>query len=192
MSVEKSRKAVRMLVLVGDQIGSNCLSGGKKLSILEKFQKYGWDVTIAGVRSSVQPCPYALKLGLAAPNIDCLVDEIEDVLTFDAVSVLPGPAYSGLLQSTAAMHLIRQAAASGLVVSAWCRGVRVLAEAGVLQGKHVVGHSDDQEIIERSGGIFVGYDHPPVTDGALVTGARSYYYRAKNADAIKKAVDARR
>jgi len=191
MSAKKSHKPVRMLVLVGDQIGSNCLSGGKKLSILEKFRKYGWDVTIAGVESAVQPCPYAVKLGLTAPDIDCFVDDVDDISTFDAVSVLPGPTHNGLLESPAAMTLLRQAAESGLVISAWCRGVRVLAKAGVLQGKQVVGHSDDQEMIEQAGGFFVGHDHPPVTDGTLVTGARSYYYRAKNADAIKKAVDAR-
>ena len=34
--------------------------------------------------------------------------------------------------------------------------------------------------------------HLPITDGNIVTGARSYYYRAKNAEAIKKAIDARR
>ena len=191
MSAKTTRQPVRNLVLVGDRIGANCLSGGRKLSILEKFAKYGWEVTIAGASATVMPCAYAAKLGLAAPQIDCLVDEIADVTAFDAICVLPGPTYNGLLQSEAAMHLIRQAAESGLVVSAWCRGVRVLAAAGVLQGKHVVGHSDDQEIIEQSGGIFVGHDHLPVTDGLLVTGARSYHYRAKNADAIKKAVDAR-
>jgi hypothetical protein len=35
-----------------------------------------------------------------------------------------------------------------------------------------------------AGGSFVGQDHSPVIDGTLVTGARSYSYRVKNADAI--------
>jgi len=191
MTSKTQRVPVHMLLLVGDQIGANCLSGGRKLSILEKFRKYGWQITVAGVGEFVKPCPYAQSLGLEAPTIDCRVDEIKDIQGLDGICVLPGPSHTGLTQSEAAMTLIRRAAEAGVVLSAWCRGVRVLAAADVLQGKHVVGHSDDQQMIEESGGIFVGHDHLPVTDGTLVTGARSYHYRAKNADAIKKAIDAR-
>jgi hypothetical protein len=54
-----------------------------------------------------------------------------------------------------------------------------------------VGHVDDKAAIEAAGGTFVGQDHPPIIDGTLVTGARSYFYRAKIADAIKQAVLAR-
>ncbi len=191
MTSGTNEKTVHMLLLVGDRIGANCLSGGRKLSILEKFQKYGWRTTLAGVGESVQPCPYAQSLGLQAPAIDCRVDEIDDIHTYDGLCVLPGPTHKGLIESDAAMALIKEASEAKLVISAWCRGVRVLAAADVIRGKHVVGHSDDQEIIEQAGGIFVGHDHPPVIDGALVTGARSYHYRAKNADAIKEAITAR-
>ena len=110
---------------------------------------------------------------------------------YDGVSILPGPSHNGLVESAAALRLLRDAVDSGLVVSAWCRAVRVLAAADLVRGKQIVGHEDDREFIEQAGGLFVGQDHPPVTDGTLVTEARSYYYRAKNADAIKAAVKAR-
>ena len=191
MPRKNSDAAIRMLLLAGDRMGSNCFAGGKKLSILDKFKKYGWDLTLAATAQIVEACPFAQKRGWSAPPIDCLVDEFPDVSSFDGISVLPGTSYTGLLGSGRALELIRQAAQQGLIVSAWCRGVRVLAAADVIRGKRIVGHEDDREAIEKAGGIFVGQDHPPVTDGNIVTGARSYYYRAKNAEAIKKAIDAR-
>ncbi|MBN1859143.1 DJ-1/PfpI family protein [Candidatus Bipolaricaulota bacterium] len=188
---QKTDQPVQMLLLVGDKIGANCLAGGKKLSILEKFHRYGWDLTIAGTNKQVDPCPFAAQRGMETPTIDCLVGDITDINDFDAVSVLPGPSHTGLIESAHALFLLRQAVNEGLVVSAWCRGVRVLAAADVVGGRQIVGHEDDKEFIEQARGIFIGQDHPPVTDGNLVTSARSYYYRAKNADAIKKAVQAR-
>jgi putative intracellular protease/amidase len=192
MPSKNSDAAIRMLLLAGDRMGSNCFAGGKKLSILDKFKKYGWDLTLAATTKTVEGCPFAQQKGWSPPPIDCLVDESPDVSTFDGISVLPGTSYDGLTESDRALELIRHAAKEGLIVSAWCRGVKVLAVADVIRGKQIVGHKDDQEAIEKAGGIFVGQDHPPITDGNVVTGARSYHYRAKNAEAIKKAIDARR
>jgi len=191
MPRKNSHAPIRMLLLVGDRMGSNCFAGGKKLSILDKFETYGWNLTLAAATQVVEACPFAQKKGWSAPPIDCLVDDLPDIITFDGISVLPGTSFNGLIASGRALDLIRQAAEAGLVVSAWCRAVRVLAAADIIRGKQIVGHEDDREAIEKAGGIFVGQDHPPVTDGNIVTGARSYYYRARNAEAIKKAIDAR-
>ena len=191
MTTKKPGSPVRMLLLVGDLIGANCLSGGKKLSILDKFERYGWDLTLAAATKRAAPCGFAAKRGMEAPTIDRLIDDVADVQEFDGVSVLPGPSHTGLIESERVLQLLREAVEAGLVVSAWCRGVRVLAAADVIRGKQVVGHEEDREFIEQRGGVFVGQDHPPITDGTLVTGARSYYYRAKNADAIKDAIQTR-
>ncbi len=184
----ESQKRIRMLLLVGDLVGANCTSNENKLSICEKFRRYGWEVTLAGAERVVRPCGYAAERGATPLDLDCTVDELDSVLDYDGVSVLPGPSHSGLIKSKKALRMIREAAATGLVVSAWCHGVRVLAAADVIRGKRIVGHAADKDIVEAAGGIFVGHDHPPVTDGRLVTGARSYYYRAKNADAIRAAM----
>jgi putative intracellular protease/amidase len=183
-----TKKPIRILVLVGDLVGANCTSNENKLSILEKFRRYGWDVTLAGSQRSVRPCAYAAERGAMPLELDCTVDEIRDVLDYDGISILPGPSHAGLIKSPKALRMIRDAVAAGRVVSAWCHGVRVLAAADAVRGKHIVGHAADKDIVEAAGGIFVGHDHPPVTDGRLVTGARSYYYRAKNADAIRNAM----
>lgn len=189
---EKTKKPVRILLLVGDLYGANCTSSEKKLSILDKFRTYGWVATLAGVGRTVRPCAFAAERGAVPLDVDVTVDDIGDVTAYDAVSVLPGPAYSGLIGSPAALRLIRQANEAGLIVSGWCRGVRVLAAADVIAGRKIVGHLDDRAAIEKAGGLFVGQDHPPVIDGHLVTGARCYHYRAKNAEAIRAAIEARR
>ena len=188
---QPSTTTTRILLLVGDQIGANCISGGRKLSILDKFARFGWNTTLAGTATKVSPCSFAAKRGAKPLSLDCLVEDIADIRAFDAISILPGPSHNALSQSKAAISLIRDAFAAGLIMSGWCHGVRVLAAAGVVDGRRVVCHSDDREVIENAGGKFVGHDHPPVIDGNLVTCARSYYYRAKNAEAIRSAIRAR-
>ncbi len=192
MPAKRTDRPVWMLLLWGDLYGANCTFSAKKLSILDKFRRYGWDLTSAGAERTVRPCAFAQQQGAEAVELDCTVDELGDVTEYDGISVMPGPAHRGLIGSTTAVALIRRAAAAGLVVSAWCRGVRVLAAADVLREKRVVGHADDREAIEAAGGVYVGHDHPPVIDGLLVTGARSYYYRTKNAEAIRAAMTDRR
>ena len=184
----QSKKPVHILLLAGDRIGANCMMGGRKLSIFDKFKRYGWQITLAGTRDQVSPCPYAAGLGAKPVPTDETIESLGSVDRFDAISVLPGPSFDTLIENPHVLDLLREADDRGLVVSGWCRGVRVLAAAGLVSGKRVVGHEDDADFIEEAGGVFVGQDHPPVTEGNLVTGARSYYYRAKNADAIRKAV----
>jgi putative intracellular protease/amidase len=188
MKQGKEQRKLRILLLVGDLIGANCTSDENKLSILEKFRRYGWEVTLAGATRVVRPCAFASQRGATPFDLDCTVDEIHDVLAYDGVSILPGPSHSALIKSPKALQMIREAVDGGLVVSAWCHGVRVLAAADVVRGRRIVGHATDKDTVEAAGGIFVGHDHPPVADGRLVTGARSYYYRAKNADAIRAAM----
>jgi putative intracellular protease/amidase len=185
-------RRVRILLLAGDRYGANCFMGGRKLSIVDTLASYGWDVTTAGINRSLSPCSFSAGKGASPIGLDCTIDEVDDVPAYDAVSILPGPSYQGLIASNAAMTLVREAMDAGLVISGWCRGVRILAAADAVRGKRVVCHADDRQTIENAGGIFVGHDHPPIIDGRLVTGARSYYYRVKNADAIRAAVIARR
>jgi len=164
--------------------------GGRTRSILETFRRYGWELTLAGAHRTVLPCSFARQRGVEPLKLDVTVDELTDTARYDGISILPGPAHRGLIDSPAVMRLIREAAEVDRALSAWCRGVRVLAAADVLRGRRVVGHADDREIIEAAGGIYVGHDHPPVTDGRLVTGARSNFYRRENAEAIRAVVEA--
>lgn len=182
------KRGIHLLLLFWDRYGANCTMGGKKLSILNTFRSFGWDLTLAGPDSTVSPCPFAAKRGAGTVELDCTVSEVADVTVFDGISILPGPAFEGLVGPHNALMLVKTAFEKGLIVSAWCRGVRVLAAADVVRDKRIVCHSDDRAFIEAAGGIFVGHDHLPVIDGTLVTGARSDHYRSENATAIRKAV----
>jgi putative intracellular protease/amidase len=188
MIANDGKRPMRMLLLWGDLYGANCTMSTKKLSIVDKFHRYGWELTSAGATRTVEPCGFARERGADGIPMDCTFDEIGDIEEFDGLSVMPGPSHRDLIDTPAVLVMIRRAADAGLVVSGWCRGVRVLASADVLRGRQVVGHVDDRDAIETAGGIYVGHDHPPVIDGRLVTGARSYRYRAKNAEAIRKAM----
>jgi hypothetical protein len=180
----KPDRPIRMLLLVGDLYGLNCTSDSKKLSILEKMRRYGWELTTAGIGREVHPCAFGRQHGAEPMALDSTVSEIGDVSRFDGISVLPGPAFK-------ANELIREGFHKGLVISGWCRGVRVLAAADIVRGKRVVGHADDREAIQAAGGVYLGNDHPPVIDGTLVTGVRSYFYRAQTCDAIRAAIQER-
>jgi hypothetical protein len=70
-----------------------------------------------------------------------------------------------------------------LIVSAWCRAVRVLAAADVIDGKDVTGHADYQAIYESAGATFHELV-PPIIDGNIVTGVRSRFYRTEMCEAI--------
>ena len=75
---------------------------------------------------------------------------------------------------------------------AWCRAVRVLARAGVLDGRRAVGHADYASEYEAAGATHLGDDHPPVIDANIVTSVRSRFYRSETCEAIGRAVQQRR
>jgi putative intracellular protease/amidase len=194
MPVKRS-ESICLLLLWGDLYGANCAmtggGGGRKLTIVERFRRYGWELTSAGATARVSPCAFAAGRGAEPIELERAIDSIDSIEAYDGISVMPGPSHKGLIESPHALALVKAAFEGGLVVSAWCRGVRVLAAADVIRGKRIVCHADDREAVEAADGIFVGHDHPPEIDGPIVTGARSYYYRVQNADAIRDAMNAR-
>jgi hypothetical protein len=76
---------------------------------------------------------------------------------------------------------------AGIVVSAWCRAVRILAAADVIDGKNITGNADYEAEFVAAGATFNELV-PPVIDENLVTGVRSRYYREEMCQAIATAV----
>jgi len=187
---------VHILVLVDDDCGSNFnfhvqhdLLGPLDNNIRKHFERYGWRVTVAGTKASVDSCSaYGAPFGARSTRVDRLVSDITDVLEFDALSVMPGRRHDGILNSPEALHLIRRAVEEGLVVSAWCRAVRVLAAADVLDGKRVTGHADHRSEYEAAGATYAGNETAPVIDGNIVTSVRSRYYRTEMCEALAGAI----
>jgi putative intracellular protease/amidase len=101
---------------------------------------------------------------------------------------MPGNSHDNLRGSEAALDVVREAVDEGLVVSAWCRAVRVLATADVLDGVNITGSADYREEYEAAGAIF-NEMAPPVIDGNIVTGVHSRYYRTEMCIATATALD---
>ena len=120
-------------------------------------------------------------------NTDILIPEISDVTVFDAVSVLPGASHVNLLSSQPTLDLIKAADEVNLVISGWCKAVRVLAYADVLDGHNVTGHASYVYDYESAGANYIG-ESPPVIDGNIVTSVRSTYYQKQTCFAIGKAI----
>jgi len=181
---------VKILVVMPQHFGANTNFN------MEDFDEYGWNVTRTGVARVIQPCQAFATTSAActAVTVDTLISEIADVTDFDCVAIMPaewrsGNPYSDLLASPEAMHLIKTAVDSGLVVWTTCAGARVLAAADVIRGKRVVTQDAFRSEIEAAGGIFVSSDHAPVTDGNIITTVRGQYYHVHNNQAIATALE---
>ena len=158
--------------------------GGNYQGILNKFQQFGWNITIAGPSPTVHGCSF---ISGQSVDVDVLISEIDSVTQFDCVNIMPGPSHDYLRTNTAAQNLIKNAVANGLVVSAWCRAVRVLATAGVISGKNVTGHADYQSEYESAGATFFE-GSTPIIDGKIVTSVRSRFYQTQMCIAIATAL----
>jgi putative intracellular protease/amidase len=186
---DESMRPIRILLLMDDGLGANYDMKDTFPCIKEQFEQYGWKITTAALKRRVERCDYCAGIGLEPVTVDYLVGEINDVSEYDIVCLLPGnTGMSNLLASPAALDLVRTAAKSDLVVAAWCKSVRVLAAAGLLDGLDVVGHAEFKKEYEAAGATWLGNDHPPITQGNIITSVRSRFYRTAMCEAMRKAV----
>jgi putative intracellular protease/amidase len=148
------------------------------------FERFGWDITTTALNKTLTSCDYASNYEL---TVDVLLTEISDVTEYDILTIIPGESHASLLANDTALDLIRDAVSQNLVVTAWCRAVRVLATADVIDGKNVTGHVDYQAEYEAAGATFFE-SSPPITDGNIITSVRSNFYRDETCNAIAAAV----
>ena len=188
---------IRVLALVDGRYGANWNIAKGLPSIAREFADMGWEVDLASALPLVEPCAWAAGRGLPTLEPGLRIGQIGDISAWDALVVLPGQAYDGLLADPAALDLVRKAAAAGLAVASFCRGARVLARSGVLRGRHMTGHADYEAEYLAAGAIYHGYGDrvgksdapPPIVDGNLVTSMRSNYFRGQACEAIRVAAE---
>ena len=137
------------------------------------FERFGWDITTTALTETLTSCNYAYNVQL---DVDILLTEISDVTEYDIVTIMPGSSHDTLRANETALDLIRDAVSQNLIVTGWCRAVRVLADADVIDGKNVTGNVDYQAEYEAAGATFFA-SSPPITDGNIITSVRSTYYR---------------
>jgi len=158
--------------------------GGNVPHIFGIFERYGWSYTTTGLNQTLTSCEY---LNFQQHDVDILLTDITDITEYDAISILPGDGHDSLRTNQTALDLINSAVDEGLIVSAWCRGVRVLAAADVIDGKNITGNADYESEYVAAGATFNELV-PPIIDGDLVTGVRSRYYREEMCEAIAEAL----
>ncbi len=188
----------RILLLADDSWGANWNIEDEKSSLSELFLSYGWKLDLASVKGEVASCEFARQAtGVKSLRMDLLVSDIGTVKGYAAVIVLPGQSHTNLMASPQALELLREADRKGLIVAGFCRGVRLLATAGVVRGRRITGHPDYADEYKSAGGIYVGFEDletkadapPPVVDGNIVTVVRSKYYRKEAGEAIRAAIE---
>ncbi|MFH1197121.1 MAG: DJ-1/PfpI family protein [bacterium] len=166
----------------------------------EMFDSVGWDVTIAGVDSTIEPCTYSSPQGSEPFKVDIVISEIDDVTQYDCIvissmswSADPPAAYNDLLNSIELINLLKTANTQHIVIAATCAGTRVLAAADIIDGKRVTGKAGPNNYYigeyEQAGATFVGENIPPVVDGNIVTTSRGQYYMKQNCEALMIAIE---
>jgi hypothetical protein len=189
--------AVRAILMVDDRWGANAIARDESPGILEQLWAFGWELTLVSPRPDPRPCAIAMRVrgGVAMPR-SIQAKDVLSVAGFDALVVLPGQRYDGIMADPDCQRLLREAESAGLALGAFCRGVRVLAGAGLVAGKRITGHADYAAEYEAAGATFAGYldlahksdAPPPVTDGLLVTSLRSRFFRTAMCEALRAAV----
>jgi len=191
-------EAPRILVLADDLMGANWNIRDDQPSIKEWLLSYGWRLDLVSVKKAVTTCPFARKAtGMARVEMDRLTSEISTVRDYAAVVVLPGQSHENLITDSKTLDLLREAAREGIVLAGFCRGVRLLAAAGIIRNRSITGHPDYADEYRNAGAEYIGFQDlegksdapPPVVDGNMITTVRSKYYREKACQAIRAAVE---
>lgn len=94
-----------------------------------------------------------------------------------------------LISNPHTLSLLQDAANAGMLVAGTCTGVRVLAAAGVLNGKNATGNPKYSNEYTAAGANFVGAKHYPVIDGNIVTTTAGDFFNIQNCNAMAKVID---
>jgi putative intracellular protease/amidase len=130
--------------------------------------------------------------------VDVLIGDITDLSEYDVLAIMPGNSgapggsHGQLLASPEAVGLVSQAAQEGLLVMAFCGGVRVLAAADVINGIHVTGKSAYLQEYLDAGAIWAGEPSPPIRDRNILTSVRNQLHSSRVIEISRAAVDSLR
>jgi hypothetical protein len=157
----------------------------------DRFEEMGWNVIHTGVIDTIPPCPFYFNRYQIPPIVpDVPLNEIGSASEFDAVLMSttsrfasPVP-FDEFLGSEPILNLIRQAVDNNVAVYSICHSSRVLAAAGVIDGKEIVCQDKWRGEIEAAGGIFRDKEQTAVIAGTIVTGARDQYHNYVNTQAL--------
>jgi PfpI family intracellular protease len=123
--------------------------------------------------------------GRAMLGVEFSLDEV-DPARYDALVIPGGDSPSNLKEHTRAIEIVKAFSEADKPIAAIGEGPRLLAAAGVLEGKAVTGSHKIKREMERAGAKFV--DEPVWVGGGLIT-ARGYTEISRFVMAIEAALD---
>ncbi|MFW9925105.1 MAG: DJ-1/PfpI family protein [Candidatus Thorarchaeota archaeon] len=165
-TTEINTNEVKILVLMDNNFGANYIG------ILSQFEKFGWDVTVAGPTETISGCEY----NSVNYDVDILFSEITNIASYHCVNIMPGSSHVNLMADVGSiLSKISSASSAGLIISAWCKAVRVLAAADVIDGEDVTGDSEFAVECMAAGATF-HENSPPIISGNIVTVSSTQLY----------------
>jgi len=180
---------VKALLLVDDLYGASLNIDDNQNNILENFNEYGWDISIACCTPEVNPCPWASMQGCDILQPDLLTYQLDDALEWDVIVIVPGGTHQHLLECPFVMSILTQARSNGIPIAAWCRGVRVLAAADVINGVEITGHADYTDEYLAAGADYLGNSSSPTEDQSIITCVNCSDDRQEMCDLIRDVVE---
>ena len=134
-------------------------------SVMNYVHKHGGETVVVALHSGTIT---AMDDPVRTLEVDQVVADV-DVADFDALFVPGGWSYLQLIPSPQAMEFIRVFDQHKKVIFGICAGTRVMAAAGVLEGKNATGNNP--AAITMGGASYS--DEPVVVDGRIVTSQSS-------------------
>jgi putative intracellular protease/amidase len=187
--VPRAPKAVKALLLMDELYGASVNIEDNQNNILENFASYGWEVTIACCSQEVNPCPWAGLQGCEVLQPDMMTYRLDNALEWDVIVVAPGGSHLQLMNCPFVLNVLEQAKKNNIPIAAWCRGVRLLAEADVINGVSITGHADYEDEYLAAGADYLGNWEPPTADQNVVTCVNATEYRQEMCELIKEVVE---
>lgn len=184
-----ARNTVKILVLLDDQYGANLNIEDNQNCILENYAEYGWEVTLVSCSPTVEPCPWGAMRGCETITADMLTNELDNALDWDVITIAPGGTHEHLMACPYVLELLQDAAENNIPISAWCRGVRVLAAADVIDGVSITGHMDYEDEYLAAGAYYLGNGVAPVEDAGVITCVSATTYRLDMCELIRETVE---
>lgn len=192
----KKTENPRILVLAANNTGLNYF-----LSEAD-FKRAGVDLYITGAVLSIAPCPPLKRLfKLKNFSADFLSKDITSISDFHGIFIPPGSGdynpvknpFADITGDPASLKLLSDAASLGIPIFAVCAGTRVLAAAGIVQGKTVICSPKFKPELEAAGAnVLNKFDYPlPVSDKGILTSSQGLNFHYINSELLLSEMEKR-
>lgn len=182
---------ITVLLMVPDQYGANFNL------YKDHFEQFGWNVITTALTKQVNPCPWAHGLGLPVLTVDTLISELENFEGIDAIAITSASRFGtstmdDLMNNQFVLDILKSANDEGIVISAYCTAVRLLAAADIINGVNITGQAQYMQEYLDAGANYISETDQPVIDGNIVTSIRGDYNSNVNCMAFENAIEMNR